>query len=82
MTGWMLLAMIVAAVVAFLLASGFVKTYRTYRGVRVITCPENLQPAAVSVAAFETAKWLAHKALPVPQAHCSWWAQPRCPARR
>lgn len=59
MTGWMLVALIVIAAAAFLLASGFLKTFRMYHGVRVITCPENLQPAAVSVAAFDAAKWFA-----------------------
>jgi hypothetical protein len=59
MTGWTFLGMVVIAVAAYLLASGFIKTYRAYRGVRVITCPENLQPAAVRVAAFDAAKWYA-----------------------
>ena len=56
---WTLLGTVVIGTVAYLLFSGFLKTYRTYRGVRVITCPENLQPAAVTVAAFDAAKWYA-----------------------
>lgn len=59
MTAWTFLALLIVAVLAYLLASGFLKTYRMYRGVRVITCPENLQPAAVRVAAFDAAKWFA-----------------------
>jgi hypothetical protein len=59
MTGWTFAALIVLSVAAYLLASGFLRTYRLYRGVRVITCPENLQPAAVRVAAFDAAKWFA-----------------------
>lgn len=55
--GWTLFGAIVISVAAYLLFSGFLKTWRLYRGVRVITCPENLQTAAVSVAAFEAAKW-------------------------
>lgn len=59
MTGWTFFGMVVIAVAAYLLASGFLKTYRLYRGVRVITCPENLQPAAVRVDALDAAKWFA-----------------------
>lgn len=59
MTAWTLAGLIVIAIAAYLLASGFLKTYRIYRGVRVITCPENLQPAAVKVAALDAAKWYA-----------------------
>ena len=31
----------------------FLRTWRLYRGVHVITCPENLAPAAVNVALFD-----------------------------
>jgi hypothetical protein len=59
MDGWILLGIILGGAAAYLLLAGFFRTYRTYRGARVITCPENLQPAAVRVAAFDAAKWLA-----------------------
>ena len=59
MWSWSIAASIIVAIAAYLLLSGFLKTYRTYHGVRVITCPENLQPAAVAVAAFDAAKWFA-----------------------
>ncbi len=59
MVGWTLLGTVVISVAAYLLFSGFLKTYRLYRGARVITCPENLQPASVGVAAFQAAKWFA-----------------------
>lgn len=59
MFAWTLLGVLTIGIAAYLLFSGFIKTYRLYRGVRVITCPENLQPAAVSVAAFDAAKWFA-----------------------
>jgi hypothetical protein len=59
MFAWTLLGVLTIGIAAYLLFSGFLKTYRLYRGVRVITCPENLQPAAVSVAAFDAAKWFA-----------------------
>lgn len=57
MTGWTLVGVLVIGVAAYLLFSGFIRTWRLYHGVRVITCPENLQPAAVSVAAFDAARW-------------------------
>jgi hypothetical protein len=59
MTAWTFVSMVVVSLVAYLLASGFFKTWQLYRGVRLITCPENLQPAAVRVAAFDAAKWYA-----------------------
>lgn len=59
MTTWTVIALAVLAIAVYLIASGFVRTWRTYRGMRVITCPENLQPAAVKVAAFDAAKWFA-----------------------
>jgi hypothetical protein len=59
MFAWTLLGVLTIGIAAYLLFSGFIKTYRLYHGVRVITCPENLQPAAVSVAAFDAAKWFA-----------------------
>ena len=59
MYGWTFLGLVVIGVAAWLLVSGFLKTWRLYRGVHVITCTENLQPAAVNVAAFDAAKWFA-----------------------
>lgn len=56
---WAFAAMVVAGIAAYLLFSGFLKTYRRYRGKRLITCPENHQPASVRVAAFDAAKWFA-----------------------
>lgn len=59
MTGWTLLGILTIGIAAYLLFSGFFKTWRLYRGVRVISCPETLQPAAVKVAVFDAAKWYA-----------------------
>jgi hypothetical protein len=59
MVGWTLLGMAAIGVAAWLLVNGFLKTWRLYHGVHVITCPENLAPAAVNVAAFDAAKWFA-----------------------
>jgi hypothetical protein len=58
MYAWTFAATIVAGIVAYLLFSGFLKTYRLYRGMRIITCPENHQSAAVRVAAWDAAKCL------------------------
>jgi hypothetical protein len=59
MVGWTLLASLVIGIAAWVLVSGFLKTWRLYHGVHLITCPENLRPAAVTPAAFEAAKWFA-----------------------
>ncbi|HUP47370.1 MAG TPA: hypothetical protein VNA04_01125 [Thermoanaerobaculia bacterium] len=59
MTGWMFIATLFLAGVAFLLLSGSLRTWLRFRGTRVITCPENLRPAAVKVDAMHAAKWMA-----------------------
>lgn len=59
MYAWTILVLAVIGIAAWLLVSGFIRTWRLYRGVHVITCPENLEPAAVKVAAFDAAKWFA-----------------------
>jgi hypothetical protein len=59
MVGWTLLASLIIGIAAWVLVSGFLKTWRLYHGVHLITCPENLRPAAVTPAAFEAAKWFA-----------------------
>lgn len=59
MASWTLLGALVIGVAAFLLLNAFIKTYRLYHGVHVVTCPENLQPAAVKIAAFDAARWFA-----------------------
>lgn len=56
---WTILATLILGFAAWVLISGFVRTWRLYHGVHVITCPENLRPAAVNVAAFDAAKWAA-----------------------
>lgn len=59
MTGWLFVAAVLIALAVFLLVSDFARTWFRYRGVRVITCPENLQPAAVKVDAARAAKMMA-----------------------
>lgn len=59
MYAWSFAATVVAAIAAYLLFSGFFKTWRLYRGMRIITCPENHEPAAIEVNALDAAKWYA-----------------------
>ena len=59
MTGWTFVGSVLLLVVAYLLLSGFLTVWRRFRGTRVITCPENLEPAAVRVDAMRAAKWQA-----------------------
>lgn len=56
MDGWTILGALAIGIAALLLLGGFLKTWRLYRGVRVITCPENHEPAAVRVAALDAAR--------------------------
>jgi hypothetical protein len=60
MNNWMFVVAIVAIGAALLVLLGsFANAWRRWHGVRVITCPENHEPAAVRVAAFDAAKDLA-----------------------
>lgn len=59
MYGWTILGAVLVGFAAYLLFSGFFKTYRMFRGKRVIICPETQHHAAVDVAAFDAAKWFA-----------------------
>ena len=55
MTGWTFVGAALLLVVAVLFLSGFVGAWRRFRGSRIITCPENLEPAAVKVDALHAA---------------------------
>ncbi len=59
MTIWAFTGSVVLAITAYVLLSGFLSTWRKYRGLRVITCPENLQAASVRVDALRAAHWAA-----------------------
>lgn len=59
MTLWALIGTILVAIAAYFFLSGFLKTWLKYRGQRVITCPETLEPAAVHVDALKAAHWAA-----------------------
>jgi len=57
MTVWTVAGALIVAAAAFFFLFGFLSTYLRYRRTSVITCPENFQPAAVKVDAFDAAKW-------------------------
>jgi hypothetical protein len=76
MTAWTVLASILLASAAYLALTGFLSTYRKYRGLRLITCPENVRPAAVKVDAFRAAHWRAVSGEPVVNLKsCSRWPE-------
>ncbi|HUP45836.1 MAG TPA: hypothetical protein VM779_10020 [Thermoanaerobaculia bacterium] len=59
MSGWTFIGIVVIAIAAWFLFSGFIRTWFRFRGTRLITCPDNLQAAAVKVDAVNAAKWMA-----------------------
>lgn len=76
MTLWTLAGAALLAIAAYVLFSGFLRTLLTYRGTRVITCPENLEPAAVKVNAVHAARWNALAGEPDLQLRsCSRWPE-------
>lgn len=76
MTLWFLAGSLLLAVSAYLLLSGFAGAYRRFRGTRVITCPENHEPAAVRVDALNAAHWAAVAGEPVLRVdRCSRWPE-------
>ncbi len=76
MTGWTFTGIVVIAIAAALLLSGFLRTWIRFRGVRVITCPENHESAAVKVDAFRAAEWAAIAGeAPLRLSKCSRWPE-------
>jgi hypothetical protein len=76
MTGWALVATIVAAAGALMVAVGVFERERRYRGIRLIACPENLQPAAVRLDASDTAfRLIGSGSRPLRLASCSRWPE-------
>jgi hypothetical protein len=76
MVGWTLVAVVLTGIVALLVGTGFIRTWQIHRGVRVITCPENHEAAAVRVSAIDAARSFAlrHR----PDLHlkaCSRWPE-------
>ncbi len=56
---WSTLGFSLLAIVAYVFFGEFLRTWFRFRGVRLIVCPENYQPAAVKVDALRAAKWAA-----------------------
>jgi hypothetical protein len=76
MTLWTIAGAALLAVAAYLLFSGFFRTLVTYRGTRVITCPENGYAAAVKVDALHAAHWDAISGAPdLHLRSCSRWPE-------
>ena len=76
MTSWVFVAFVTAAIVITLLLSGFIPTWRRFRGTRLITCPENIRPAAVKVDAVRAAEWFAATGeTPLRLSACSRWPE-------
>jgi hypothetical protein len=58
-TLWSLLAFSVAAIALYVFFGEYLRNWFRFRGVRLIVCPENYQPAAVKVDAKRAARWAA-----------------------
>ncbi len=63
--------------VLFLGLPRFLRAYRKFRGVRVITCPENQQPAAVKVDAWGAGRAAATGQMGLRLKTCSRWPERR-----
>jgi hypothetical protein len=75
-TIWAFTGSVVLAIAAYVLLSGFFSTWRKYRGLRVITCPENLDSASVRVDALRAAHWAAISGDTVLRlSNCSRWPE-------
>jgi hypothetical protein len=75
-TLWSILAFSLAAVLLYVFFGEFVRNWMRFRGVRVIVCPENFQPAAVKVDARHAASRAALTG--EPELHlnsCSRWPE-------
>jgi hypothetical protein len=71
-----LVAVIVAIAAAYFLLTPLVRLYARFRGTRVVTCPENQQPAAVKVDAVRAAlSTVGTRDLELSQ--CSRWPEKR-----
>jgi hypothetical protein len=58
-TLWSLLGCSLAAIAIYIFFGEFLRNWFRFRGVRLIVCPENCQPAAVKVDARRAARWAA-----------------------
>ena len=64
---------VIAVAVAFVVIGRAVRLWWKYRGARVITCPENLRPAGVSVDAAHVAANPFAKTPQLRLSSCSRW---------
>ena len=58
-TLWSLLGFSVVAIALYVFFGEYLRNWFRFRGVRLIVCPENYQPAAVKVDANRAARWAA-----------------------
>lgn len=70
-----LLALLVLAPLLGVFATLAVRTWRTYRGVRVITCPETRRPAAVKVDALHAAASVVRDKVDLRLESCTRWPE-------
>lgn len=76
MSGWTIAGLIVLAVAAVAFLGVFLRNWWRYRGTRIVTCPENLEPAAVGVDALHAAEWKAVSGdAPLRLNTCSRWPE-------
>lgn len=69
---------VIAAVLAFAVLTGYLTTWRRFFGKRLITCPENLEPAAVDLNAGHAAtSALIHGTPSLRLTTCSRWPERR-----
>jgi hypothetical protein len=73
---YIVLGIVVAALAVSALAIQFIRTFRTYAGTRVITCPRDLESAAVRINAFLAARRAAVRGTPeVRLSSCTFWPE-------
>jgi len=75
-TLWTLLAFAVVAIALYVFFGEYLRNWFRFRGVRLIVCPENYQPAAVKVDAKRAARWAALSGEPeLRLTACSRWPE-------
>ena len=75
-TLWSLLGFSLAAIAIYVFFGEFLRNWFRFRGVRLIVCPENYQPAAVKVDAKRAARWAALSGEPDLRLNvCSRWPE-------
>ncbi len=76
MTGWSVAGAVVVAIAITVFTVAFFNAWRRYRGLRVITCPDNLHSAAVHLDVLRAARWSAVSGeAPLNIRTCSRWPE-------